>query len=660
LTVTGDVVDVAGKPASKVRLVVPTFPVEVEATADERGHFEFSAPVQQLRNRSLLAYSNDGEQIGSFEFPPSAEGVEALKPLRVELKPTVQVRIHVADHAGRPVGGAHCGLLADYKCYGRGLTDDIGRARFRMPANAQLQHVYAAKSKLGMDYRAFYDIEKARANKPQKKPSLDEPFELKLYGAQTVRIKVLEEPTETSVVGALVHLWLAKKPGEVSELNLGLLFHQLSVKTDETGSADFDWMPNWEEHKSVTFWANHADYRIMRGNYDLDNGLGTLTIKATKLVKLSGHVRLPDGSPAAGVLVHAGGSGYDMDSCHEETKTDAEGKYSFKAAPNKLYLVVARSPKGAASKDSIPLLAGQPREDLDLDLLSAIRVHGRITVGNDRRPVEGARILLSQFGKGLDQLEGVEIGAGEGERKSVTPQAFYQAVTNERGEYEFFVGPGQFGIRLPTRDGRQRFTVTNQKELKFDSHSAAPEKGELRGVVVDADSGEPVAKAEVVGVYRNQRRGNNFVIEANEEGGFQVERELTRADVLVRSADGALAGVVEVGPDDQQVRVQVRRVTSASGVLINKHTKQPIVGEEIQYGVMIGDNMTLWHNTVRTIKTDAKGKFTLEKLMQGVEYSMFTVDAIRRPYVEVGKFTAKDAEAIDLGTREFSPPPPEK
>jgi hypothetical protein len=167
-----------------------------------------------------------------------------------------------------------------------------------------------------------------------------------------------------------------------------------------------------------------------------------------------------------------------------------------------------------------------------------------------------------------------------------------------------------------------------------------------------------VASAKVAGIYRSQRAGRNLDFQANARGEFLVEREAHRTVLFARSPDGALAGVVEIGPGDQRVRIQIRPVTSAVGVLIDKQTKRPLAGREIQYGVSvpIGGDDAPWRTAFGgKATTDAEGKFVLERLVQGQKYAVDVVRENREGYEEIATVTPKDAKEIDLGMREYLP-----
>lgn len=199
--------------------------------------------------------------------------------------------------------------------------------------------------------------------------------------------------------------------------------------------------------------------------------------------------------------------------------------------------------------------------------------------------------------------------------------------------------------------------MQDQKEIEFNFHSVRPEEGPLKGVVVDAKSRAPIANAEICGIYRHQLAGRDLEIKADSHGEFHITRELHRM-VLVAQG-GAQRGILEIGPDDQQITIPVMPVAVATGKLIDQQTKLPLEGKEIQYGVKvhIGDDDAPWRTAFggRAI-TDREGKFTLQNLVQGVEYSLDVVREDKHSYASIGEVKPA-ATSVDLGELKLSPPP---
>ena len=507
LNVRGVVVHPNGAPVPGARVVAHTYPGPLEVTSDGQGRFTLQGTLAQLRSHSVLAYSTGGEQVGRHVLPYEVEELRAIAPLRIELKPTVAVRIRVADKEGTPVASAKAGVLADHVWYGHGKTDQQGRATFRIPADATLHNVYAGKSGLGVDYRVLYDPVKQRNNEPQAPPpNLVEPIDLVLEGSKTLRIRVVDEGTSNPISGTRVYLWLTKKPSEPDDLNLSYFANQFAEYTNDDGEAVFDWLPSWEERKSLTFWPSHDDYAQLRVSYDIASGDDTLTVRLPKLVSLGGRVRDPDGRPAAGVSVRVVGEGHSLNSFREETLTNEEGRYRVKAVPNMIYMVVALNSKWGTARDGFALWPGKPLEDVDLTLQPTTRIHGRVTHGDDDHPVRGFRVVSYQFGKHLLELDDLQLPNRENSRTAVQPMTPHSDITDAQGNFEFFVGPGSYDLRGPTQTEVQKFEVTNQEELEVNFHSERPEEGPLEGLVIDAETGAPVASAKVLGIYRHAGR----------------------------------------------------------------------------------------------------------------------------------------------------------
>ena len=70
-----------------------------------------------------------------------------------------------------------------------------------------------------------------------------------------------------------------------------------------------------------------------------------------------------------------------------ETRTDAEGRYTFNAYSQEAYILAVDDAKWAASYLSgLILKAGQPIEDANIVLGSPTRLHGRVSLESDGQP----------------------------------------------------------------------------------------------------------------------------------------------------------------------------------------------------------------------------------------------------------------------------------
>jgi hypothetical protein len=149
-------------------------------------------------------------------------------------------------------------LVSDYKRIAGGKSNSEGRDVLRVPADAPLQSLYAFKSGLGLDYWAFPHAARATTGDVPQPPDLNKPLILKLTGARTVRIRLLD-PAGQPIVGMGVFPWYFQKPewGRLDDLNVSGT-RDFRMLTDATGTAAFDWIPTWNE-QAIIFWPGVGD-----------------------------------------------------------------------------------------------------------------------------------------------------------------------------------------------------------------------------------------------------------------------------------------------------------------------------------------------------------------------------------------------------------------
>ncbi|HJQ79095.1 MAG TPA: carboxypeptidase regulatory-like domain-containing protein, partial [Lacipirellulaceae bacterium] len=538
-----------------------------------------------------------------------------------------------------------------------------GRVIFYVAHDAQVMYFYALQHGEGFDYRAFVLPDDQAGDKKAEPPAQpDAPITLRLDGTRPLRVRVVDS-SDAPITGITVYPWLLKKPEEPEDINLSFFTEMVEATTGSDGVAVFDWIPHWHE-RSITFWPNSDEHVRQRGNYDPKAGDGTLVIKLERLVPISGRVTFADGSPAAGITIDVCGNGYSIDSFREAVRTDADGRYTIKAAPNMVYLLVVKHDKWASRPQTgFAVWPDKPLENLDFVLRPATRIFGRVTLGPEKKPVKGQSIQVYQYGQDANNMEGVELPNPEKSTLWVQPMIVQHTTTGENGEYELFVGAGKFDIRGPQQAEIAKFEIADESEKQFNFHAERPEKGILTGLVLTDESQEPVVGGRVVGIYRTELAGRDMLAETDEAGRFEVERELHRTVIHARSSDGKLAGVVEIGPDDETVMITVQPMATARGRLIHATSGAPLAGSEIVYGVRVflGDDDAPWRTSFGgKAMTNKDGTFTLTDLVVGQLYEISAaIHADDNPnnvsWRRVGNVTPEVASAIDLGDLRLAP-----
>ncbi|MHC4713499.1 MAG: carboxypeptidase regulatory-like domain-containing protein, partial [Planctomycetota bacterium] len=160
--------------------------------------------------------------------------------------------------------------------------------------------------------------------------------------------------------------------------------------------------------------ARHVE-RNLAGVAPLSGADGGLTVKMLDALTLQGRVTDIEGKPIKGakILLYLWLDGLGSPVLKEPLRTDAQGAYTIKAAPDKQELRVNAQAAGYGSdSQKVNFQQEDPGKPLELDdIVLAVadqKITGRV-VGQDGTPVKGARVWLS--GRGQPSVYDVTTGA---------------------------------------------------------------------------------------------------------------------------------------------------------------------------------------------------------------------------------------------------------
>jgi hypothetical protein len=231
------------------------------------------------------------------------------------------------------------------------------------------------------------------------------------------------------------------------------------------------------------------------------------------------------------------------------------------------------------------------------------------------------------------------------------------AKTDREGRFEFRVGPGQYYLSGPEQIKGTKITVTDQAKLEFNFNAPREEKGLLNGLVVMGTPAIPVAGASVWGVYRGNSSGFDLSAKTDGQGRFEAVRNQHRMVLRAKSADGKLACIVEIGPDDTTVRLALVPVATARGRLLNSQTGEP--DREIVYGVRVPqseEKNSPWRTSYGgEVRTDSAGRFALTSLVAAQEYHVSVTLEERSGWQSVDTLGASPGETLDIGDVKLAP-----
>jgi len=670
LTIKGTIVDEQDRPVADAKVFVDHYQRgrdRIETRTDIQGKFALTAKAARFSGQTLEVVT--AELLMAQQKLPwqNIAADAALQKLKLQVQPPRRVELEVVDRNEQPIADARAGIMDHNHAWGIGTTDEAGKIAFQVPHDVEIKYVGAFSDGHGADYRAFTLTRGQYGDQLSKPPAFpDHPVRLKLDGATPLKVKV-QSSNGKPLAGIKVYPWYLTKPGEPREWNLSNLFYASSLleqTTDAEGTTVFKWIPHWQQEQFVV-WPRTDDYTNQRGTYNPETGKGVLTMELEQLVPISGQVRLSNGSPARGITVTAVGDGYQTDDFRKSVTTDADGRYTIKASPGMVYLVVAGNQTlASAPQTNFAVLPQQPITNLDFQLRPATRLFGRVTVGSQRKPVAGQQVYIFENGHGSVKLKKNQRPYPGARLFSARPSIVHTLTTDQNGDYELFVGSGDFLVRGSPQTEDQRIKIGEEPQKEVNFHMLRPLKGILTGTVVTGDPPQPVAGITVSGTYRNQNAPTRVTAMTDQSGKFKVERELHKTVLYAHSKDKQLAGVVEIGPDDETVTIPVRPIATARGQLIDQQTGTPFRNREISYSVYvhIGDDHAPFQQQYGgTAFSDESGYFELDHLVVGPEYQISLVNRSRdQPdrisWRFVKKLTLTDSQPLDLGRVEVEPP----
>jgi protocatechuate 3,4-dioxygenase beta subunit len=630
--IRGVVVDESGAPVGGAVVSIPAAvfrdgPEPATSAGDGAFRLVLSAPAVQYT--TLLARSADGALQGLVEFH---ESDDALTDVRVVLKPVRTMAVQVVDADGGPVAGAQVGVVAHYHPIGTGVAGPDGTVTLSVPADAEVDWVFGFQPALGFDY-----FENYHAFPTWGRPIPPESIELTLGGTRSVEVKVVDGQNRP-VAGVAVMPWSIQTPGKLSYANLSGE-PLTSVLTDVTGIAHFDWIPT-EIENGVTFLVHHADYHCPNPpNLLSEDRDKQLIATVYRNGRISGRVTHADGTPAAGILLQAEGRGATSHYFRGRARTDRDGKYELAVYPDQTYIVAVIDREWAAkSFVGFHIAEGMQQQQLDFVLDRGTVIRGTATLGSDAQPAAGETVTVIQ-----QSTPNPNDGGGSSQVDLVR-----WAKTDESGQYEIRIGPGTYRLQLPNAEQWETLTVpeTEGEVIVRDAHAPRKARGELAGTIVDP-AGEPLVNAEVYGESIASAGHAGFNTVTRDGGKFVTDRWRDEMVLYARSADGALAGAVEIGPDADSADLTLQPAGSIIGRVVDADG-QPLAGVRVTCGVDPGPTGVRGSIHLNT-RTDPRGIFEFRGLAVGIVVATGAYYGPQFEYASGPRATIERAEEVDVG-----------
>ena len=301
-----------------------------------------------------------------------------------------------------------------------------------------IQWIFGYKPSLGFDY-----FENYRTNPPAGWPPPPERARLVLDGTRAVRIRAVDSAGNPMPGVELVPDTVFKK-GKLRSIQISA--SPVRARTDQHGSATFDWLPRDVQSGTSFLVASSLSYLPKQLLTDLDNPDAELIARVVKFTPISGKVTLPDGSPAPGIRVAAEGAGSANPGGSGRARTSADGSYTMDVPPEQSYMVYVVDDEWAArSLKGIVVRERTPQTGLDLRLERASVITGRVTTGSPSKPASGLAVILVEHGPA------VPAGTFMDQPSPLREAILHVADTDRDGRYAFHIGSGDYQLTGPSQ-----------------------------------------------------------------------------------------------------------------------------------------------------------------------------------------------------------------
>lgn len=664
--VDGRLVDEAGQgvAGTEIECAVYRFAEKVQTVrSGDDGAFVFELPNRPQLAITLRA-SNSDRSRQAFAIHPVHRNDNFATGLKMVLRRAREMAVTVVDGDERPVSGATVIVDAErYRQIAAATTDATGKAVLRLPVDAPRTTIVARKPGVGLDYFLYHNPEAPKKTPYQLPRDQDETVKLVLNGIRPVTIKVIDERgqpmSEVTVSPSLVEK--PKKGGSLA----GNEFADPLATTDEEGKATFDTIPA-DHSKAITFVVEAKGYHHPeRQRLEPGGDPAEIILTLAKLVTVRGRVTFDNGQPAAGAAVKVAGEGYQTRRFGGETLCDQQGEFEFEVYPNQFFVFAASLDRLATAVATRVVRDEPPADDLHMVLRKATRVHGLLTVGDERTAQAGQHVYLNR------QTTGEYEKLAENERLPVrrlgviNPTLSSMATTDERGKFELFAGPGKYtvfanpAVGLPSVGRTKSLTVADEAEIELELHEERPRQRQeiFTGRVVSKDQPQQGVAEALVTVFSDQSGLRREAI-TSANGSFQISRLPLDALVYARTPDGSLAGILKVTADDRTAIISIAPTATARGLLVDARTGAPLANVQIEYGVYpaSGAGFIRGGEAGGNVVTDVLGEFRAAGLVPGWKYR-FAAEREQAPdafppvrgWVNLASITPDDPVEIDLG-----------
>lgn len=398
---------------------------------------------------------------------------------------------------------------------------------------------------------------------------------------------------------------------------------QLSQTTDRNGICELRGLPR---NSLIQFSVAHDHFAdlIRSPKFTIGPTAGTDIgdIRLDRAGIITGKVTLgPNGLPAANIVVGANSTaltaipGYTS---LTETQTDANGIYRLVLRPGTYNVCIGSgflvgNEYAPANLRGIPVAQHQTTSGIDFALTRGTLVRGRVIVQGSGNPISGVELMFAD--------------------EPQTSARYLFLTTNERGEFQGHVAPGQYGINtakvpdqvLMSGAALLNFAAADEQEIVLsDIELPLRKENRVRGRVVD-QTGQPVSNAEVFSMITGlpEIPAPGTTVETNESGEFEItvgnnSRLGARKGAWTTLETWPINGKSEVDP------LVLHKDSMASvAVLVTDEEGTPVPQSSVQITRAIINargGVNGWSDN-STLLTDLNGRCVFDRLEPYLQYS---------------------------------------
>jgi beta-lactamase regulating signal transducer with metallopeptidase domain len=664
--VRGVVRDAKSLPVADADVVADWLHGQRELKTDASGEYSVMIPKDSLHYVQIRAFAekrlSQGIHLQQRNEIPAASNMVTIN---IDLAPVRIINVQVQDGAGSPVEGATVlavsserGVSDLRRRMDTTVSDSKGNASLIVPIQMPIGCVVAIKPDQGVDYQPARVGDKLAF--PTEKPVTfpENPFVLKLTGIQPIEVTVQSDygvPLPNAKVKVVSIAPKSDRPPALDSGSIG----QFEFITDEEGKVVLNVLPDWCTKAFLR--ADVAGYATaIYKEYNPKFHKGKVTISASKLVPVNGKVVDEGNSPVPNLKLQFYASGARSDSntgfdFSSTTTTDANGKFRVEL-PEDTGCLARFNISGIALADAKPFVieAGKPVPDQVYRTCKATRIFGRVTAGPDRAPVSNVNVWFVH----KVEADNVPIPNAMFGNYRATLSRQISTVSQSDGRFEVFAGPGDYLLLSPREpiENEHEFSINNEHVFECNIHLEKYGKLQLKGQITSADPRVNVEGLRVHWQYLVQT--NAFADQdthSSKGGGFEFERAKHRVLALVESPDHRHAGFAVIEPEDAEAKIALRPTATATGIVVDAKTGNPLAGSEFQicHQIRYGQSTTSIKFPM-TVMTDADGLFRAPGLAVGLKYTIQKVNRGKRhpndmSWRDVHEFTPVETEQIDLG-----------